>query len=72
MNKCCWVNRLACDSRNIIKAYGGIITAFCSECGSELELNAKFCKVCGKKVGEANPSNNVNNVSRGKAAGWNQ
>ena len=23
---------------------------FCSECGSELELNAKFCKVCGKKV----------------------
>ena len=39
--------------------------AFCSECGSELELNAKFCKVCGKKVGESAPSDNANNVSSG-------
>ena len=39
--------------------------AFCSECGSELELNAKFCKVCGKKVGEESTSNNTNNVSSG-------
>ena len=39
--------------------------AFCSECGSELELNAKFCQVCGAKVGVPSPSNNINNVSSG-------
>ena len=39
--------------------------AFCSECGSELELNAKFCQVCGAKVGAPSASNNMNNVSSG-------
>ena len=38
---------------------------FCSECGSKLELNAKFCNVCGKKVGEPSTSNTINNVSDG-------
>ena len=36
--------------------------AFCSECGSELELNAKFCQVCGAKVGAPSASNNISST----------